>query len=228
MTKSITVTLSDGRKITVPEDRVIALTDPTPLRTTASAAPSAEVVALTDNVTKLTGIVEKLITRDAEREKSSGEREARARVAKLVQDRKLLKKQESWAVAYCLSDPKGFDTYADTLVPLFSSTQRGTGENNDRTTRTHTSRDAISGESISATDGDVTQTGAEQEFNDKVEQYLTDHKLNPNKRDDLSKAMRAVALADPELETRRRAEMENAVIPFSRTTGVNRHSEVAS
>jgi hypothetical protein len=211
-----------GKEIEVEESALLALADPKPPTTTAAAStPSADVVALTDGVKQLATLVSTLVERDTNREKASSETQAKARVAQLIKDRKLLKKQEAWAVNYALTDAKGFGEYEATLVPLFSTNERGSGQDggDGAARRTHTRADSITGESITATDGDQTQTGAEAEFNEKVADYQAKHPKVA-----LKDAIRAVALADPDLEHRRREEMENAVIPITSRAG-NRHAE---
>jgi hypothetical protein len=232
--KKHTIKLEDGRVVQVDESAIIALADTTGAASTggtgSQSRPAAtrgadpNVIALSDTVAGLVGAVNKLVERDVTRDKSTREADARRQVADLVKARKLLQKQAPWAINYALSDPQGFASYVETLVPLFSPEARGTGEESQRGTSTHTRRQQISGESITATDGDPTQTGAEQEFERRLQAYATDHKLDLAKGDDYKRAVRAVALADPALEHERREEMENTVIPFQ-ADALNRHAE---
>jgi hypothetical protein len=57
------------------------------------------------------------------------ETKARGRVLGLIRAGKMAKAQEEWGVAYCLSDPAGFDTYASLLQPILAlNTEHGSGE----------------------------------------------------------------------------------------------------
>ncbi len=112
-------------------------------------ATDPKVLELSQQLNTLDGVVKELSknlelektarvaaeTKSAQLETQIKTDKAQSRVLSLIRDTKLAKKQEEWAVSYCLSDPEGFEKFAATLekgaAGVKIGTEHGSGEGDE-------------------------------------------------------------------------------------------------
>jgi phage I-like protein len=126
MPKTFTLTI-DGKPVQIPEDALeqtdvvkalraqIPPADAKVVNAAAFEGLTTQVATLSTQVTTLTATVQTEKARADQAEATLKGDRAKASVQTLVQAGKLTPAQREWAEKYCLADPAGFETFAQTL-----------------------------------------------------------------------------------------------------------------